>query len=303
MTKKVSSVEVADQCSDSVKAPEEVSLDDIIVDQKYQARVHGLDEETVEEYKAIYAESPEQMPPITLVRINGKLYLVAGFQRYEAATRALCESIMAIVIDGDEKTAMQEALGSNKHGLKLSSGDKKKAIKMAVETFRDYSNTMIAELIGCSESYVRKVMDGEESQVRTGANLSDTVVGKDGKRQVRHKKAGKAVVKPTTTPDESVTPEPAVSEVTEPTEPTNPPKGKTILPEESPAPTATPNVDLKKNFPLLIKALGTDGEDHGSLYQSFVNVMLTDGFTDNKSRLAFVNWLRTRIATYPAQSK
>lgn len=215
MTKNTTSAEASDRGS------EEVLIKDITVDPKYQTRVDGLDEETVEEYRAIYAESPGQMMPIVLVRINGTLYLVAGFQRIEAAKRAGCESIRAIVIDGDEKTAMREALGSNKHGLRLSNGDKKKSIIMAVQTFPNYSNGRIAELIGCSESYVRKVKESEESPVRTSANPDDKVVGKDDKPQARHKKSRQTAAEPSATPEESAPVEAVGVEVatTNPVEP------------------------------------------------------------------------------------
>lgn len=193
MTKKTISTKTHDQCFDPTRSSEEVPIDSITIDLKYQVRVEGLNEETVKEYEQIYAESPGRMPPITLVRINGELHLVAGFQRIEAAKQAKRKSIRAIVIDdGDEKIAMKEAIGSNKHGLKLSNEDKKKAIQMALETFPDFSNVRIAELVGCSESYVRKIKEKENPSGSRSANPNSKVTGKDGKTQASRKTPRKA---------------------------------------------------------------------------------------------------------------
>lgn len=151
----------------------EIKLSDITVDRKYQIRVNDHDEATVKEYQAIYKESPDSMEPIVCVLIDGVLYLAAGFQRHKSAGQAGRKTIRARVIEGDEKTAFRESLSSNKHGLKLSSGDKKKAIRIARKTFPGLPNTEIARMIGCVESYVRKVVK-EDTQGRTGANPSDT---------------------------------------------------------------------------------------------------------------------------------
>ena len=171
--------------------PADVALNDILTDPRFQTRMELLNEAAVEEYREIYADSGEKMEAIILVRIKGKLFLAAGFQRLEAARRAGCKTIRAIVVDGDEETAMIIALDSNHHGLKLTGGDKKKAIRMAIETFPTYSNVRIAELIGCVESYVRKIRESEDSQVRTGANLNDRSTGKDNKSYPR-RKSGKS---------------------------------------------------------------------------------------------------------------
>ncbi len=168
--------------------PARVSLDNIVVDQRFQVR-RKLDEKTVSEYREIYTESLKMMPPIILVRIDGKLHLVAGFQRCEAARQAGCKTILAVTIDGDNEKAMEIALGSNRHGLKLSDGDKQKAIRMALEWFPKFSNVRIAGLIGCCESYVRKVKgEVDASQDRTSAILKEKVEGADGKMYPRSRR-------------------------------------------------------------------------------------------------------------------
>lgn len=194
---------------------------------------------------------------------------------------------------------MREALGSNKHGLKLSSGDKKKAIIMAVQAFPNYSNVMIAELIGCSESYVRKVKESENLEVRTGANPDERVIGKNGKPQARHKKPRKTDAEPSATPEESEKDEPAT---TVPIEPVNQPKDESASHEDSPAPDVFQGGDLKKKFASFIETIPSGYDMRAALYQDFVKSMI-DSFSDDDSRLGFVNWCQTIHVRYPSQSR
>ncbi len=84
------------------KTPEEISLDKISNDTKYQVR-ETLDEETITEYREIYKENPSHMLPLTLVRDGEKFVCIAGFHRVEAARRAKRKTIAAIVIEGSEE--------------------------------------------------------------------------------------------------------------------------------------------------------------------------------------------------------
>lgn len=172
-----------------------VSIEDINVDKKFQVRKDGLntDPKTVEEYKELYCrmrkDGQRRLPPVKAARIKGVLYLIEGHHRLAAAAQeGLTEIEVEIFDDIDEKTALWIALGSNKHGLQLSAGDKSEAVKRAIQEFPDLANTVIADQVGCKEGLVRKIKkknpDRENDQDRK-------VVGKDGKMQSARKKKAK----------------------------------------------------------------------------------------------------------------
>ncbi len=164
---------------------ERTSIQDIVADEKFQPRAK-LNESRVREYCKKYSENPERMPPISVYRINGILYVVSGFHRLQAAIKAGIETIDAFVKDGTEAEAVWEALGSNQHGLNLNAGDKKRGVIMALEAMPEQSDNAIAAQIGCSGSLVCKTRRQLADQGRLP--VSDTVVGKEGKVQTRRKR-------------------------------------------------------------------------------------------------------------------
>lgn len=152
---------------------------------KYQPRSE-INRQKVLEYLKVYHDDPDRMPPITLFRIEGRLYIVSGFHRFEAAIKAEHETIATIIKDGTEKEALWEAHGSNRHGLNLNKGDTKRAVIMALEAMPEQSDNAIATQIGCSGSLVCKTRRQLADQGRLP--MADTVVGKDGKVQTRRKR-------------------------------------------------------------------------------------------------------------------
>lgn len=171
---------------------EKVLISSIKVDPRFQVR-EAVDDAYIARLADLYAEHPDRVRPVDLVRIKKTLYLVAGFQRLKAAKAKKLKEINAIVVEGDEKTAYFLALGSNNHGLPMSKGDKAKAIGIALEQFYTFSNGMIGKLVGCDESYVRQIK--KKLEVRTAPNQPEKVLGKDGKQQARYKKTVKAPAK------------------------------------------------------------------------------------------------------------
>jgi hypothetical protein len=61
----------------------------------------------------------------------------------------------------------------------MTPADKRHAVILALRTFPEKSQTLIAEQVGCAQSYVTKVK--QEAQVITGDNLPHRSTGKDGK--------------------------------------------------------------------------------------------------------------------------
>jgi ParB-like chromosome segregation protein Spo0J len=116
---------------------QDVDPDDIVVDPRFQSRVQ-LDEATVEEYAQAMRDGTD-FPPIHVARIDGKIYLLDGFHRFEAAKRANglipFDSIFvnAYVVDCTEDGALEISLTFNtSHGLRRSNDDKRKAVRIAL---------------------------------------------------------------------------------------------------------------------------------------------------------------------------
>ena len=104
------------------------------------------------------------------------------------------------VVHEDRNEAMRIGLGSNKHGLPLNGGDKKRCIEIAVKEFPDWSNRRIADLIGCSSKYVDKIVN--TCELRTSSH----VVGKDNKMYPRREPSEKTWEDPLGEPNEQQEP-------------------------------------------------------------------------------------------------
>lgn len=159
-------------------------LSEIKLDRDTQVRA-SVDEETVRRYYEIMVDEQarDRFPPILMFRDpDGRLWLADGHHRVTAALRRGLNSILAIVRPGMKSDAIWEAIKANgRNGLHLGRADVRQAVTMALETFPNKSTTVIAEAVGCAQSYVVKI----KNQVITSDNPMDTeprmVVGKDGK--------------------------------------------------------------------------------------------------------------------------
>jgi ParB-like chromosome segregation protein Spo0J len=108
-----------------------------------------------------YAEAMlagEQFPPIKVVNHNATYILADGFHRVEAARQAGKAAILAEIIEGDEATALEIAVKANRqHGLRMTSADKRRAIKLVLSKWPQKSNREIARLVGCTDPTVGTV--------------------------------------------------------------------------------------------------------------------------------------------------
>ncbi len=149
---------------------------------------------------AAYAERMEegdQFPPVVLFRDSEHLYVGDGFHRIAAAEKNGFTDIEADVREGTRLDAVWFALGANRqHGRRMSDADRKNAVARAMREFPNKSLREIAERIGCSHEYVRKIRDAatEVSTVDTCAK----VTGRDGKAYParREPSAGKSSKRP-----------------------------------------------------------------------------------------------------------
>lgn len=142
-----------------------------------QARA-GLSEDTVTDYAAAMAQR-HQFPPVLVYRDDaGRYYLADGFHRVAAAGRIGATVIDAVVRDGSKADALWAAMGENRtHGLRFTDTDKRHAIRLAIAAWPDRSQTLIADQLGVSLTYVTQVRAAMSEEV----DLPDRVMGKDSK--------------------------------------------------------------------------------------------------------------------------
>jgi len=185
---------------------QEIPLVQICLADRYRFRLLD-DEETIERYADMYRQyledSKTEFCPLGAIHVlrvedkwilpNGAVlrddyeYLVAaGRLRYFAAKKAGMQKLPCIVLT-DHEEAMKVGLGSNKHGLRLKRGDVKRCIEIAVNVFPDKSSRWLADLIGCDESHVRRIIKNG------GLRTSPHVKGKDGKTYSSRKEPCKPI--------------------------------------------------------------------------------------------------------------
>jgi len=133
------------------------TLDDLKADPRCQAR-ESMNQEALSEYQAGY-EAGDTLPPIDVFDVDGEPVIVDGFHRFEAARRAgVLTLAVRIVGKGTMIEAQWHALASNqKHGLRRTREDKRRAVELALELDPDRSNREIARHLGVSDPFVGKM--------------------------------------------------------------------------------------------------------------------------------------------------
>jgi uncharacterized protein YerC len=155
-----------------------VPLDAVITDGGTQVR-ESLDPAVVADYAERMADGAT-FPPVALFDpgSGSGLFLADGFYRVAAARMAGVKHIDADVRRGGQSDALWFALGANRaHGVRLSEGDKARAVLLALRTWPDKSAHVISEQIGVNHVYVTRI----RGQVMEELNLPATVEGQDGK--------------------------------------------------------------------------------------------------------------------------
>lgn len=109
-----------------------VELDEIIIDRRFQVR-NRTDAQTVKAY-ASAMEAGSEFPPVTLAEINGRLFLIDGFHRFDAASSIRRQGIDAVVVQMTEREALKaSALANLTHGLRLTKTEKLNAFKQFIK--------------------------------------------------------------------------------------------------------------------------------------------------------------------------
>ena len=144
--------------SDTMEKP----IADLIVDPRCQAR-ECMDEQALAEYADAY-RAGEALPPLGVFEVEAELVIVDGFHRHEAAKRAGVATLpVRTVGKGSMADAEWHALGSNqKHGLRRTCEDKRRAVWLALDLGDDRSNREIAKHIGVSHTFVANLKRVEQ---------------------------------------------------------------------------------------------------------------------------------------------
>lgn len=153
-----------------------VTLDVIVFDAGTQVRA-AINEQAVADYANAMSEGA-QFPPVVLFHDGSRYYMADGFHRAMAARRVGYREIEARIEAGTQVDALWFALGANKaNGHRMTEADKKHAIELALRTWPDRSAHVIADQVGCAQTFVSRIRE----QVSTSVHLPVRVTGKDGK--------------------------------------------------------------------------------------------------------------------------
>lgn len=137
----------------------EVKLDDLVLSRDLQPRV-GLDDTTVADYASLYRDrGPTAMDPIrAYARDDGRPILTRGFTRVAGARLAGLDALPCdLYAEADDEAMLIDSLSGNRHGLRLSNADKRRALKLYHERIarRRWESTRdVAVLLGCSHELV-----------------------------------------------------------------------------------------------------------------------------------------------------
>lgn len=158
---------------------DKVRLTEINVMESVQSRAKAFDEDAVARYM-LAIEQGDKLPPIELFTWDAEdghtdqpYFVGAGFNRLEAYRRLEKKEIPAVcsVVAGGRDAAYQAAqwcsITSNAtHGLPRSQADRRRAIKLAIESQPHLSDSRIAKLVRVDNhtvAEVRAVLEGRPS--------------------------------------------------------------------------------------------------------------------------------------------
>ena len=215
-----------------------IALVDVRVDDTFRCR-ESEDEDAVESYTVVFKEynrkpskeeerrlkcgfniddQPYPFPPAWVWQEGEQYYLIAGFHRFQAATKAKLEKLLVKEFHGTKEEAIQFAIKDNlKNGLRLSCGDWKYCISKALRLFPGKTPGAVAKELGCSRSYAYKI----DKELSTSGQLPDLEkkVGADGKERSVNRKAKQSTVVPAKESDSAPVPAPPSKKETATSEP------------------------------------------------------------------------------------
>jgi FtsZ-binding cell division protein ZapB len=154
----------------------------LVLDQKLQSRTE-INEDTVADYVEAVKRGDE-FPPVLAYFDGVHYWLTDGYHRYHAHKKAGKAGITCEIVNGTFRDAVLKATSvNNKHGMRRTYADKRKAVMTLIEDFEwdTWSNIEMAEHCGVSASFV--------SNLRSeNGKTSDTVKYKTATGKVMEKK-------------------------------------------------------------------------------------------------------------------
>jgi alkylated DNA repair dioxygenase AlkB len=140
-----------------------LDLDLIRCDEDIQTR-EVQEGEALDLLRELYFEDPDALPPVVVFLDEEGVYWVAdGHRRLKAARDALSiagpRAIRAEVHRGSKRDAILYAAGANKHGVSLSSAEKRRVVERLLNDpeWRQWSDRKIARHTGTSNAFVSNV--------------------------------------------------------------------------------------------------------------------------------------------------
>lgn len=140
----------------------------------------AINQDAVTEYAELLLSAPHALPPVDAVFDGESFWVWDGFHRVLGAIEAEIEEIPVRVRNGDLTLARWLACSANQsHGLRRTSGDKRRAVLMALELHPEMSDPMIAEHVGVHRSYVQRIRS--EAGCYSSTLTDSPRTGRDGK--------------------------------------------------------------------------------------------------------------------------
>ena len=127
------------------------NLSDITADQSFSPRLEP-DLDLINHYEGIL----DQLPPVSLWKSGGKLWLVDGFHRFAAAHQAGRAVILGEVVGtGDLKAARDFSDTANlRHGKRLSRAERREVARRFHERHPKWSANKVGKILGCAHTTV-----------------------------------------------------------------------------------------------------------------------------------------------------
>jgi hypothetical protein len=137
-----------------------LKLSQIVIDKGTQTR-DEIDQKTVSEYAEVLMNK-EVMPPLEVFSDGINYYLVDGFHRYFANKQVGHAEVEVNIHKGTLREAQEFALGVNdKHGLKRTNADKRKAVLIALDDLEWslLTNREIGKICRVSHTFVNAIKE------------------------------------------------------------------------------------------------------------------------------------------------
>ncbi|MCA1654927.1 MAG: ParB/RepB/Spo0J family partition protein [Pseudonocardiaceae bacterium] len=132
------------------------------------------------------AESAAVLPPIIVHRSS--MRVIDGMHRLRATIMRGQDAIDARLYDGDDQNAFVLAVQANvSHGLPLAATDRREAAGRIMESHPDWSDRMIASVVGLGPTTVRTI----RSRSTARSSQSNKRIGRDGRVRPTNGAAGR----------------------------------------------------------------------------------------------------------------